>query len=79
MSDSLGQHCLAAARGAIKEDSGGGGEQRGSVRVEVRHGERIDDRLLDLFDDVFESANICEEEDVSGCGAKARLFAIIYR
>lgn len=55
----FGEHRLAAARRAVEQHARGGAEQRRTVGVEVGHGEGVDDRLLELFDDGVEAANVC--------------------
>lgn len=56
--EGLCQHGLSAARGAVQKHTAGGAQQRRRVRVEVRHCERVDDRLLELFDDRVQAANV---------------------
>lgn len=56
--EGFGEHGLAAARGAVKEDARGRGEERGRVAVEVREGERVDDGFFELFDYGVEAADV---------------------
>jgi hypothetical protein len=56
----LGQHSLSAAGGAVQQHAARGAQQRRRMRVEVRHGQRVDDRLLQLLDDGVQTANVFE-------------------
>ena len=58
MGEGFGEHGFAAARGAVEEDAGGCGEERGRVRVEVGEGEGVDDGFFELFDDGVETADV---------------------
>lgn len=58
----LCQHRLAAARGAIEQHARRRAQQRRAVAVQVRHGERVDDALLELLDDAVEAANVLKRD-----------------
>ena len=40
--EGFGEHGFSTAGGSVEEDTGGGGEERRSVGIEVRHCKRID-------------------------------------
>ena len=56
--ESFGEHGFSAAWGSVEENTGGGGEERRSVGVEVRHCKRIDYGFFKFFDDGFEAADV---------------------
>ena len=54
------KHGLAAAGRAVEQHPRGSGEQRGGVRVEMRHRERVDDGFFELGDYGREPADVFE-------------------